>query len=80
MKFWEVQGYPLNPEDIVAVQNLGTGLSNVSYPAYFTGKFQLPEDKEPLDTFLDMSNWGKVILSILLWNNSLSYLIYVTFS
>jgi hypothetical protein len=34
----------------------------VTFPAFFTAKFQLPEGEEPRDTFLDMSNWGKVLL------------------
>ncbi|KAK9498758.1 hypothetical protein O3M35_003322 [Rhynocoris fuscipes] len=36
----------------------------VGSPTFFIGKFQIPEGKKPLDTFLDMSKWGKGVVFI----------------
>lgn len=34
----------------------------ISPPAFYTGKFKIPKnDTEPLDTFINMDGWGKVI-------------------
>ncbi|KAL1131552.1 hypothetical protein AAG570_011169 [Ranatra chinensis] len=63
LKDWTVVGYPLNSADIVRVEDMGT-TEGVKLPAFFTGQFKLDKDVEPLDTFLDMSCWGKGVVFI----------------
>ncbi|CAH1646106.1 unnamed protein product [Spodoptera littoralis] len=51
---WTVTGFPLETFDTSPVNN-----PNLKTPAFYEGYFTLPEGKEPLDTFVDTTGWGK---------------------
>lgn len=56
---WLHTGYPLS--DISQIEKLPKPHSKVSPPAFYTAKFKLPDNMtSPLDTFVDMTGWGKV--------------------
>lgn len=56
---WNITGYPLNDQDIAVIENMERSYG-VKPPAFYTGQFQLGEGQDPLDTYLDMTGWGKV--------------------
>ncbi|XP_073993183.1 beta-galactosidase-like isoform X2 [Rhodnius prolixus] len=71
LKDWKVIGYPLNSEDIIRIEELANGdenqtqvVSNIKLPAFYYGEFQIPQGKKALDTFLDMTHWGKGVVFI----------------
>lgn len=53
---WTVTGYPLLDLDTDITDDLKTDISG---PSFYESNFILPADKEPLDTFLDTTGWGK---------------------
>lgn len=55
---WTVTGYPLQNVEVVA----SSGIGNEGGPILYKGNFTLPGGEEPLDTFLDTTDWGKVII------------------
>lgn len=52
---WTVTGFPL---EIVNTANLEKPCI-VQGPTFYNGVFVLPDGKDPLDTFLDTTGWGK---------------------
>ncbi|XP_054931312.1 beta-galactosidase-like isoform X2 [Dermacentor andersoni] len=60
LKNWAVEAVPLaTAEDINRVQQLLQKKDKGGVPGFFHGVFQLPEGQQPLDTFLDPTNWTK---------------------
>lgn len=53
---WTVTGFPLETFETSPVSN-----PDLKTPAFYEGYFTLPEGKEPLDTFVDTTGWGKVL-------------------
>lgn len=55
---WKHTGFPLdNVSHIPAL----TVVEEVKQPAFYSGRFQLPENlSTPLETFINMSGWTKV--------------------
>lgn len=51
---WTVTGFPLESFETSPVSN-----PDLKTPAFYEGYFTLPAGKEPLDTFVDTTGWGK---------------------
>lgn len=67
---WSVTGFPL---EVFNTENLEKSCI-AQGPTFYTGLFMLPEGKEPLDTFLDTTGWGKVNI------NNTHYILYILLS
>lgn len=52
---WTVTGYPLESLNLPQTKSLDVPNS----PSIFEGRFTLPKDETPLDTFIDTTGWGK---------------------
>lgn len=60
LKNWTAETVPLTTaEDINRVQQLVQKKDKGGVPGFFHGVFKLPEGQQPLDTFLDPTNWTK---------------------
>ncbi|XP_070380877.1 beta-galactosidase-like isoform X2 [Dermacentor albipictus] len=60
LKNWAVEAVPLTTaEDISRFQPLLQKEDKGGVPGFFHGVFKLPEGQQPLDTFLDPTNWTK---------------------
>uniref|UniRef100_A0A0V0GCY9 Beta-galactosidase n=1 Tax=Triatoma dimidiata TaxID=72491 RepID=A0A0V0GCY9_TRIDM len=65
LKDWKVIGFPLNPEDITQIEEIADqteNVTNIKLPAFYYGEFQI--QGKVLDSFLDMSQWGKGVVFI----------------
>lgn len=51
-------GFPF--ENVDWIQNVLPAAQNIIPPAFYTGELVLPEHEKPLDTFVELSGWGKV--------------------
>lgn len=52
-------------EDISYVYELSSLTSQINPPALYVGELVLPEQELPLDTYVDLTGWGKVAYYLL---------------
>lgn len=59
---WTIYRYPLNNISIIEDLPEPQDRINIIPPVFYTGRFTIPKnDNGPLDTFINMDGWGKVI-------------------
>ena len=61
---WSITGYPLDVKNNTDLQTQSYSHSQIKTgegPLLFEGILVLPEGEQPLDTFIDITGWGKVV-------------------
>jgi len=56
---WTMVGLPF--EDVSWAYNMSSIEEKITPPAVYVGKLVLPPERKPLDTYVDLTGWGKVV-------------------